>query len=172
MRSAEAMTPSREAELLVKAMDEEAGLLERIIGLELQVKSFVAERSWERLERTIREIEPIAQRIGEVEAARDAAFKALAEMMGVGPEAGFYQILVLLPHAAQERVGEAYRRLRLTVLGLQSQNMTVGAYLETIIQTIHAALAEIYPFRKGKIYSRRGRAKPAEPHPMVVSRRL
>lgn len=172
MRSAEAMTISREADVLAHAMNEEAELLDRITGLERQLKSFVAERSWERLERTLREIEPISRRLAEVETVREASFRMLADAVGAGPEAGFYQVLVLVPEALRERIGEAYRRLRLTVVDLQSQNLTVRAYLETIIQTIHGALAEIYPFRKGKIYSHRGKAKPAEPHPMVVSRRL
>ena len=166
------MTSTRETESLVRAMNEERELLERIMGLETQLKSCVVERSWKGLERTVRDINLIAQRLTEVEDIRDAAFKELKVKLGAGPEAGFYQIVVLLPEAMRERMAEAYRRLRLAVLEIQGLNTTIDAYLRTIIQTVHDALGELYPFRKGKIYSRRGKAKPVHSNPMVVSHRL
>ena len=43
------MTSTREAESLVRAMNEERELLERIMGLETQLRSCVVERSWEGL---------------------------------------------------------------------------------------------------------------------------
>ncbi len=166
------MTSTREADLLVRTMNEERDLLEQIMRLETQLKAFVVERSWEGLVRTVGEIDPVAQRLTEVEARRDATFKELQARLGAGPEAGFYQIVVLLPEAERERMAEAYRRLRLAVLGIQGLNTTIDAYLRTVIQTVHDVLGELYPFRKGKIYSRRGKAKPVHSNPMVVSRRL
>ncbi len=166
------MTSTREAESLVRAMNDERELLERIMGLETQLRSCVVERSWEGLERTVREISPVAQRLTEIEAARDASFKELQTLLAAGPEAGFYQIIVLLPEAERERMAEAYRRLRIAVLEIQGVNATIDAYLKAVIQTVHDALGELYPFRKGKIYSRRGKAKPVHSNPMIVSHRL
>ncbi len=166
------MTVTRESEALVRFMAEEVDLLGRIAELEVRLKSCVLERNWKGLETALRRMNPIAQKLAQVEEERNLSFRKLQASLGLGEEAGLYHVVVLLPYDHRERLAEAYRRLKLSVIAIQGITGNIDAYLRNVTGEMQAVLSELYPFRKGKIYSRRGKSKPVESTPMVISQRL
>lgn len=113
-----------------------------------------------------------ASKIEEIEAKRDAAFQALSAALGLSPYTHFSTMAGRLP--MEDRVGleESYRRLRAAVVRFRISVNRLRYLASTLSETMGRVLEEVLPHRKGRLYSRKGRAAVAAGSPLLVNQEL
>ncbi len=98
-----------------------------------------------------------ARTIEDADAARDSQFESLRDSLDLPRETTMSGIL---PHLGDEpRAGleDSWRALRMSVLRLKTATGRLRYSAETLADALNKILEEVFPYRKGKIYSRKGR---------------
>ena len=157
---------------LTALMEREVVLLEHMVSYELTLKESILSHNWTRLELAQRKVAPFLDEVAGVERKRNAAFAKLRAAVGEDEDAGLYEVLVHMNRELRDRAAEVYRRLKFTVLKIQGITNSIDIYLRTVTGAMQEILAELFPFRKGNIYTRHGTTSQAQANPMVFSRRL
>jgi len=101
-------------------------------------------------------IERSSQAIEEADAARDDAFEAVREAMEMPRETTMSAILPALPDLLRSEMEESWRSLRMAVVRLKTATGRMRYSAETLAFTLNRILEQVFPYRKGKIYNRRG----------------
>lgn len=144
------------ARALQEAMDGEAELFCRL-GREVEtLREAVQARSWGAGLSISQAIEHSSVSIEEADARRDAAFVLLREHLAMPRETAFSAILPGLPDGVREELEESWRRLRASLVRLKTGTSRMRYQAEALAGTLNRVLDLVVPYRKGKIYSRRG----------------
>jgi hypothetical protein len=144
------------ARALREAMDREADLFCRL-GREVDtLREAVQARSWGAGLAISQAIEHSAASIEEADAQREAAFVVLREHMDMPRETAFSGILPSLPDGTREGMEESWRHLRASLVRLKTGTSRMRYSAEALAGALNRVLELILPYRKGKIYSRRG----------------
>ena len=102
-------------------------------------------------------IERFAEKLEEADIERDSAFVELRDALGLPREMTFSAILPRLPDVERRGLEAGWRDLRMSVVRLKTATSRMRYSAEALADTFNKALEEIFPHRKGKIYSRRGK---------------
>jgi hypothetical protein len=113
-----------------------------------------------------------ASRIEEIEAKRDATFQALAGALGLSPYTHFSTMASRLPMDQRVGLEESYRRLRSAVVRFRISVNRLRYLASTLSETMGKVLEEVLPHRRGRIYSRKGRATVVDANPLLVNQQL
>ena len=151
---------------------QETELLTRFLELERKLSESVYTRNWEDLQYCLEALEPISEEIAELDARRDAELAALKDALGVSASEGFYQVISRLPKSQRNELAAQFRGMKAAVFRLQGLSYQLESYLGTVSGTMREILEELFPHRRGNIYSRKGVASEPEANPMVVSHHL
>jgi hypothetical protein len=151
---------------------QETELLTRYLELERKLSESVYTRNWEDLNSCLEALEPISEKIAELDSRRDAELTALKEALGAGDSEGFYQVISRLPKAERNELAAQFRGMKAAVFRLQGLSRQLESYLGTVSGTMREILEELFPHRRGNIYSRKGVAAEPEGNPMVISHHL
>ena len=92
--------------------------------------------------------------------------------MGENKDAHFYRLTVNLELKTKNHINDLYRKLKLSVLSLQNMNWRINTYVGTVTGIMKQTLKEIYPNRRGSLYSRSGLIREVESNPMVLNKKL
>jgi len=101
-------------------------------------------------------IERSSQAVVEADAARDEAFAAVREAMDLPLETTMSAILPALPDLLRSEMEESWRALRMSVVRLKTSTGRMRYSAEALAFTLNRILEQVFPYRKGKIYTRRG----------------
>ena len=137
-------------------IDREAELF-MSLGAEVQrLRDSFQEKSWgsslslaEGIERTSRAVE-------EADAARDAAFAGVRRALDLPEETTLSGVLPGLPDLLRSEMEESWRALRMAVIRLKTSTGRMRYSAETLASTLNGILEQVFPYRKGRIYSRKG----------------
>ena len=144
------------ARALKARMDQEAELFD---GLQQEVdllrEAFQA-KDWSAGLAIAQGMEVAARTIEEADAARDKAFALLRGAMGLPRETAFSGLLPSLPDGQREALEESWRALRMSVIRLKTSTSRMRYSAEALAESLNRILEKIFPYRKGKIYSRTG----------------
>ncbi len=157
---------------LFEYMKSEFELLESFREDELNLKEVINRKDWDGLDKCIRKMNALSQELSAVEEKRNRAFVDLQDLVGEREDAGFYQVIVHLPPEERETLAELYRAMKLAAVGIRSVTYCIDEHLKTINGTLQGILNELFPHRKGNLYSKQGERKEASGNPMVVNHRL
>jgi len=138
-------------------MDRETELFDRLGGEVEHLRECFQEKSWSSGLVLAQGIEHAAEAISEADSSRDEAFVRLRAAMQVPREATFSALLPALPEDARAGLEESWRRLRVSVVRLKTATGSLRYSTETLADALNRILEQIFPYRKGKIYSRRGK---------------
>jgi hypothetical protein len=97
-----------------------------------------------------------ARAIEEADAARDEQFESLRDALDLPRETTMSGILPRVPDGERAELEESWRALRMSVLRLKTATGRLRYSAETLADTLNKVLEEVFPYRKGKIYSRKG----------------
>ncbi|HEY9595982.1 MAG TPA: hypothetical protein VHE79_15990, partial [Spirochaetia bacterium] len=109
--------------------------------------------------------------IEEADEARDEAFARLRVALDLPAATAFSAVLPALPEAGRVALEDSWRALRVSVVRLKTATGTLRYSAETMSDTLNRMLNEIFPYRRGKIYSRRGTAKTVDGAMLVDQKR-
>jgi hypothetical protein len=146
------------AHALKDHMDREAELF---YGLQRDVERLRAslqEKDWNAGLAIAQGMERSAQSIEEADIARDRSFALLRTAMDLPRETAFSALLPALPDGLRESLEESWRQLRMSVIRLKTATGRLRYSAEAMADTLNRILERIFPYRKGKIYSRKGTA--------------
>jgi hypothetical protein len=152
-------------------MDREAALFVRL-GCEVErLKDSFQAKEWIAGLAVAERIQGFTGEIEQAEAGREAAFSLLREELGQGGEPAFSAILPRLPDECRTELEQSWRGLRASVVRLKTASGRLRYSAETLAGTLNRMLEAVFPHRKGKIYSRRGKAT-APTGSLLVDRKL
>ena len=147
-------------------------LLDSLSREEGRLQVAVLEKDWIALEESIRTMRVLAADIEECEMRRNEGYRNLKASLGLKSDDSFYDVLSRLPLEERQELAGLYRQLRIGISKVRSITDGIDAYVTATVGTMRDILDEIFPERKGKIYSRSGSVAVAEAPSLVVNHRL
>ncbi|MCI0481502.1 MAG: hypothetical protein L0213_07930, partial [Candidatus Dadabacteria bacterium] len=154
---------------LLEYMKLELNRLEAFREAELELKNGISRKDWDGLDRCIRKMKLLSTDLVGVEEKRNRAFIELRDLVGEEEGAGFYQVIVHLPVEERESFAELYRAMKFLAVGIRSVTYCIDEHLQTINGTLQQILNELFPYRKGNLYSKHGKRREAHHNPMIVN---
>ena len=151
----------RQSELLAEFGQREADLQEAII-----------ERDWQTMDAVIPELERLGTELEALERDREAAVSASKAELGVSPEAPFPELLSRVEPGDRAELASLYRDLQIAVLRVKNQTSGIDAYVRNSVRTANTVLGEIFPERKGTLYSKTGTHTRAHGSAIVLDHEL
>jgi hypothetical protein len=146
--------------------------LESFRRTELELKNGINRKDWDGLERCIQKMRELSVELVAVEDKRNHAFLELRDLVGEAETANFYQVIVHLSVEERETLAELYRAMKFAAIGIRSVTYCIDEHLQTINGTLQQILNELFPYRKGNLYSNQGERREASQNPMIVNQRL
>jgi hypothetical protein len=153
-----------ELENFILAMKDEAALLITFAGMEEEMQRLVGERHWDSLEST--------DAIDKAEEERVHSFQMLKVVVGIPEDASFFKLLPFIPEEKRRNMTEAYRNLKLAVYAVKGATLRLSYYFQSYSETVKKVMGEIFPHRKGKMYSQNGRPTKTIDERLVLDKQL
>ncbi|MDC7228033.1 MAG: hypothetical protein PQJ61_14820 [Spirochaetales bacterium] len=160
------------SEKLANLMTEETNLLNSISDKEEKLQKALRENKWDDMEIIINSLSPLSLKMEKVEAERDKTFNTLKRELNKKEDDGFYAVAMHMNDKNREDCLGGYRRMKIALLKMQGITAGIDQYVRTVGETSRAVLEEVFPHRKGRIYSNRGCEKPVQADPMILNRHL
>ncbi|MBN1835093.1 MAG: hypothetical protein JW820_04525 [Spirochaetales bacterium] len=167
---------------LKQAMRAEAQVLNEFAAGQKRLQELIGKRQWTRVETEIEELKCLSSRAEALEDGRHAAYRALKTELGMGeaadPAAGgggapsFEEVVTRLPAGERDELFALYRQLKLEVIRVKGNAGLLGYYLRSLSGTLQKVLEELFPHRKGRLYSRSGKTREAGDDSLVVYRHV
>lgn len=159
------------ARSLAKAMDVEAGLLNDYSTRLQELQRIIGKRNWDAVEKGIAALRNLAGEVETAETARVEAFRALKAEHFLPAEEHFDQVAERLEAPERDELRELARRLKIAVVRVKGSSGLLGYYVSSALQARHQVLEELYPHRKGRLYSRSGRARSTADESLMLDRK-
>ena len=166
------MNTASELENLKELLNREAELLENFAHQEQKLQDAIVDREWDRLEGIVNEMSDASQSVLSVEHERHECYTRVREEYGCRSDAGFYDFVAHLDLGDRMEISELYRRLKVAVMRVQALTGGIGSYITSATSAIRDVIDELYPQRKGRIYSRAGHHAAPDDRAMVVDHHL
>ncbi len=163
---------TRLARKLEEIMNREHSLISTFSEWERKLNENVQNRSWDQLQKVMKDAEQVSEAIDLCEQERMETFARLREEAGEGADSGFYQVIVHLPAEERERISRSFRELKLSVLNLRGIVWGIDAYVRAVQGTLKDIIGEMSPMRRGTIYARNGGPCQPDTGPLVLNRHL
>jgi hypothetical protein len=147
---------ARLARTLKDRIDLETGLFNGL-GLELdRLRDSFQDKAWNDSLAIACGLERSTRMIEEADAARDEAFMLLKEAMDMPQESAFTAILPELPEDRRRELEESWRAMRVAIVRLKTSAGRMRYAAEAMADTFNRILEQVFPYRRGKLYSRTG----------------
>lgn len=159
-------------ERLVTHMRTECALLTEFHDAETAMKARIHRKDWDGLESVMDQMTGLADRLVETEQSRHSTFEELRASVGEGEEASFYRVIVHLEPAERDTLADLYRTMKFSVFGIQTAASCMDEQVRSMNETMHDILGELYPHRKGSLYSKSGTKRPNDENPLLIDREL
>jgi len=158
-------------EALAARMERECELF-LVMGREVdRLRDSVQEKKWGQGLAIAQGLERFAGKVEEADTARDSAYQALCSNLAV-PAGAVFSIVLSRVSADQRILLESrWRNLRTSVVHLGTASNRLRYYAEALGGTLGRILEEVFPHRRGRIYSRRGTATSVNDS-LLVDRKL
>ena len=159
-------------EHLIIILGKEIELIDSFTVIENLIMDSVITNNWDNLESAIGQAEGLSKLIETLDRKREIHVETLRESSGEDESAHFYRLTAGLEIEQKDKINNLYRKLKLSVLDLQNMNWRINAYVATVTGIMKQTLKEIYPNRRGSLYSKSGTIREADSNPMVLNRKL
>ena len=145
---------------LVRALkdriDREAELFSALGDDVQRLRDTFQQKSWGPSLSIAESIQRSSRAAEQADAARDEAFVRVRDALGLPRETSMTAVLPELPDLLRSEMDESWRGLRMAVVRLKTATGRMRYSAETLASTLNGILEQVFPYRKGKIYSRRG----------------
>lgn len=155
---------------LLRLLDEQTELIERLGQQQETLQSIIAEKDWNRMERLVPQMTGVSEAVARVESQRNDALGELSAAAG-GVES-FAQLLNRFPPDLRHAISVRFRALKIAVLRLQSRTATMDAYIRASMSTSRGVLQELFPEHASSSYSRDGAGSFSTASAVVVDHEL
>ncbi len=136
------------------------------------IRSSIFKHDWKQLSESMEKMERLAGYLSALEKERVHVFEKLRSEVKASPSDGFYTVVVQLEREEQETLSDLFRKLKTQVIQLQGVIWSIDAYTRSISTTIYDILQEIFPHKRGTMYSKTGKKRKTGNDPLVVNHQL
>ena len=136
------------------------------------IRSSIFSHDWKQLTDSMEKMERLAGYLAALEKERVHVFEKLRNEVKASPSDGFYTVVVHLEGEEQEKLSALFRKLKTQVIQLQGVIWSIDAYTRSISTTIYDILQEIFPHKRGTMYSKTGKKRKTGNDPLVVNHQL
>ena len=141
-------------------------------GHEKRLQRCMLEKNWRELELILTGLERAASEITALEEARVRELERLRTEAGLPEGASFYEIIGRFPEPERSACSAAYRALKTEVYITKGVAENIGRYASSATGSLREMLDELYPHRRGKLYTKDGFTKSSRMDALVVNQRL
>ena len=153
-------------------MEKETGLLNEICREEEKIQQALRDNNWDEMEIVINKLMPLSVLMERTEAERDKIFRKMKSKLKKSDEDGFYAVAAHMKGENRENCLSGYRKMKIALLKMQGITAAIDHYVRTVGNTGRAVLNEVFPHRRGRLYSADGVERPLQSDPMVLNRHL
>ena len=146
---------------LKRTLRAEASTLKDFAELQRGLQQSISKRQWTELTKEIDALRRLAEKIEILEEDRVQAFQSLKTSLKARDEDSFTEIVAHLPAKDRDELLALYRHLKAAVIRVKASAGLLNYYVQSMSEALRQILEELFPHRKGKMYSRTG--KPKEP---------
>lgn len=157
---------------LANLMNKETEILDSISVEEEKLQQSLRESNWEKMESIISNLSPLSENMEKVEDERNKVYMKLKTRLNKTDSDGFYAVAMHMKGQNREDCLGGYRKMKVALLRMQGITAGIDQYVRAVGDTSKAVLDEVFPHRKGRIYSNRGCEKPVQADPMILNRHL
>jgi hypothetical protein len=143
----------REITEFIRCMKDEATLLAGFAGLEEEMQRLVSDRRWDGLEAVILRLRKKSDLVNRSEEERVRSFHVLKIAIGIPEDVSFFKTLPFVPEENRRVLTEAYRALKLAVYAVKGATLRLSYYFQSYSETVKKVMGELFPHRKGRLYS-------------------
>ena len=146
---------------LKRTLRAEARTLKDFADLQKDLQQAISKRQWTELNKEIDALRQLAEKIETLEEDRIQAYQTLKSSLQAKEQESFTEIVARLPAKERDELLVLYRHLKAAVIRVKASAGLLNYYVQSMSEALRQILEELFPHRKGKMYSRTG--KPKEP---------
>jgi ribosomal 50S subunit-associated protein YjgA (DUF615 family) len=146
---------------LKRTLRAEARSLKDFAELQKGLQLAISKRQWTELSKDIDALRELAEKIETLEEDRIQAYQILKCSLQADGKESFTEIVCRLPAKDRDELLSLYRHLKAAVIRVKASAGLLNYYVQSMSDALRQILEELFPHRKGKMYSRTG--KPKEP---------
>jgi ribosomal 50S subunit-associated protein YjgA (DUF615 family) len=144
---------------LKRTLRAEARTLKDFAELQKGLQQAISKRQWTELNKEIDALRQLAEKIETLEADRIQAYQTLKSSLHAKGQESFTEIVARLPAKDRDELLALYRHLKAAVIRVKASAGLLNYYVQSMSEALRQILEELFPHRKGKMYSRTGKAK-------------
>jgi alanyl-tRNA synthetase len=144
---------------LKRTLRAEARTLKDFADLQKDLQQAISKRQWTELNKEIDALRQLAEKIETLEEDRIQAYQTLKSSLQAGDQESFAEIVSRLPAKERDELLVLYRHLKAAVIRVKASAGLLNYYVQSMSDALRQILEELFPHRKGKMYSRTGKAK-------------
>ncbi len=146
---------------LKRALRAETRTLKDYADLQRSLQQAISKRKWTELNKEIDALRLLVDKIEALEEDRIQAYQSLKGSLQAGEREGFTEIVARLPAEERDELIALYRHMKAAVIRVKASAGLLNYYVQSMSEALRQILEELFPHRKGKMYSRTGKPKEA-----------
>ena len=139
---------------------------------ELDLQKAILDRNWPAMDALMPDLERVSSSLEAVERRRHSVVAKLKTSAGLRDDAPFAELVMSVKPRDRAELTALYRSLQIAVLRVKNHTSGIDSYVRNSVRTANTVLGELFPERKGTIYSRSGAQSPAHGSAMVLDHEL
>jgi len=159
-------------ERLVREMRREMQLFDEFAKGENQLNDLAKKKRWSEMQLLLENLGGLAEKIEKCEEKRHLVYSSCRSRMNVAETDGFQAFLAQVPEERKEEFAVLHREIKKKLLTIKSLSSGLIYYFACMQESIAQVLNEIFPHRKGKIYSPRGESRESKEEAVVVNHEM
>lgn len=157
---------------LIHAMKAEMKLFDEFTEAENRLNDLAKKKRWAEMQAVLEVLNGLAEKIEECEDNRNTVYIACKAEMDLGEDDGFQLFLARVPEKHRKPLADLHAGLKKRLLAIKSLSSGLIYYFACMQDSIAQVLGEIFPHRKGKLYSPQGETKESSEAAVVVNHEL
>lgn len=150
----------------------QADLLNQFGEKEHDLQRAIVQRDWPAMDAVMPELERLSAMLEGVEHKRYALVNRMKTAAGLSESAPFSDLVATSKPKDRVELTSLYRDLQVAVLRVRNHTNGIDSYVRNSVRTANTVLGELFPERKGTIYSRNGARSPLRGSAMVLNQQL
>lgn len=147
-------------------------LLDSFGNLEHELQSAIIDRDWPTMDKVMPRLEHLSRDLEALERRRHDTVSKIKQAEGLNDAAPFSEVVLKAADDDRTELAELYRELQIAVLRVKNHTAGIDSYVRNSVRTANSVLGEVFPERKGTIYSRSGVQSPARSSAMVLNHEM
>ncbi len=157
---------------LKSSIKDEINLFDSFLKLEESLNASVKDKNWESVNQLLANLNNISVKVEKTEHKRHDVYKNLCQEFKIKKNTSFKNFISHVPDKDKDELNILQIELKKTTKKVKKQSIGMSSHFKYMCGTINQLLGEIFPYRKGKIYSRQGKASEVSSGPVVINKRL